>query len=76
MAITVAPKRFASWIAVRPMPLVPPWTSRLSPGASRPRSNTLFQTVKCVSGNPAASPIDTPFGTGRHHAAGAVQYSA
>ena len=30
----------------RPMPLAPPCTSRISPSARRPRSNTLLQTVK------------------------------
>ena len=33
------------------MPLLPPWTSRVSPGARRARSNTLIQTVKNVSGS-------------------------
>ena len=32
VAITVAPQALASWIAVTPMPLVPPWTSSVSPG--------------------------------------------
>ena len=47
--------RWASWIAVVPMPLEPPWISTPSPAASRPRSNTLCQTVKKVSGSAAAS---------------------
>ncbi len=34
VTITVAPKALASWIAVVPMPLEPPWTSSVSPGCS------------------------------------------
>jgi len=30
---TFEPKCLASWMAVVPMPLVPPWTRKLSPGA-------------------------------------------
>ena len=65
-----------SWIAVTPIPLVPPWTRRVSPGRAWPRSMTFDQTVNHVSGNPAASVIAMPAGTGRHCPAGAVQYSA
>ena len=43
---TVAPNALASWIAVVPMPLAPPWISTLSPDLSAPRSNRLCQTVK------------------------------
>jgi hypothetical protein len=46
VAMTVAPKALASWIAVVPMPEVPPWTRKVSPAARRPRSKTLVQTVK------------------------------
>jgi hypothetical protein len=42
-------------MAVTPMPLVAPWTSRVSPGLSAPASNTFAQTVKTVSGRAAAS---------------------
>ena len=73
---TRAPKARPSWIAVVPMPEEPPCTSRLSPGCNWPRSNTLLQTVKKVSGRAAASTIERPAGTGRHCAAGAVQNSA
>ena len=52
---TREPKALASWMAVVPMPLEPPWTSSVSPGFSAPRSNTLVQTVKKVSGTAAAS---------------------
>jgi hypothetical protein len=58
------------------MPLDPPWTRKLSPAASRPRSKTLLHTVKKVSGSDAASIGVIPLGTGRHCGAGAVQYSA
>ena len=65
VAITVAPKALASWIAVVPMPDVPPWTSSVSPAVSRPRSKRFGQTVKKVSGIAAASTIERPSGTGR-----------
>ena len=48
--MTRAPRATASWMAVDPIPLVPPWTSSHSPAASRPRSKTFVQTVKYVSG--------------------------
>ena len=35
VTITVTPKALASWIAVTPMPLDPPWTSSVSPRFSR-----------------------------------------
>ena len=66
----------ANWMAVTPMPLVPPCTNRVSPFCRRPRSNTLLQTVKKVSGNAAASSSDRPWGTGRHCATGATHSSA
>jgi len=43
---TVAPNALASWMAVSPMPLVPPCTRNHSPRMSFARSNTLFHTVK------------------------------
>ena len=46
VAMTVAPKALASWIAVVPIPDVPPCTSRVSPAVSPPRSKTLDHTVK------------------------------
>ncbi|MNV81913.1 hypothetical protein D3C71_1756100 [compost metagenome] len=76
VTITFAPQARASWIAVTPMPLLPPCTSSVSPGCSAPRWNTLLQTVKKVSGSEAASTSDRPRGTGRHCATGATQYSA
>ncbi len=63
-------------MAVVPMPLEPPCTSRVSPAASRPRSNTLVQTVKQASGSAAAATRSTPAGSGRHCGAGTAQYSA
>ena len=76
VASTVAPKAEASWIAVVPMPDEPPCTRKLSPGRRRPRSKTLVQTVKKVSGTAPASTIDRPSGTGRTCGPGATQYSA
>ena len=66
VTITVAPSALASWIAVTPMPLVPPCTSSVSPGCRRARSNTFDQTVKKVSGRLAAS---TSLKPGRHRQA-------
>ena len=64
VAITRDPNALASWIAVVPIPDAPPWTSSVSPGRSRPRSKTLVQTVKVVSGTPPASAIGRSGGTG------------
>ena len=55
VVMTRAPKAVASWIAVVPMPEEPPWISTVSPAFKPPRSNTLCQTVKKVSGMAAAS---------------------
>ena len=60
--------RCASWIAVRPMPPVPPWISTMSPAARRPRSNRLFQTVKKFSGRLAASSSVRPARNGQAEA--------
>lgn len=71
-----APMALPSWMAVTPIPLVPPCTNSVSPFCRRPRSNTLLQTVKNVSGKEAASASDKPWGTGRHCATGATHSSA
>ncbi len=76
VANTRAPNARAIWIAVVPMPLVPPWTRNDSPLRSRPRSKTFIHTVKNVSGIPAAATRSTPPGSGRHCTSGATQYSA
>jgi hypothetical protein len=76
VAKTRAPKARASWIAVVPMPEEPPCTRKDSPAWRPPRSKTLDQTVKKVSGRAAASAKSSPSGTGRHWTAGAVQYWA
>ena len=49
-------------MAAVPIPLEPPCTSNDSPACKRPRSNTLVQTVKKVSGIPAASAAVIPVG--------------
>src|SRR5690606_39761108 len=54
----------------------PPWTSKVSSPDNAPRSNTLVQTVKKVSGSAAASTSLKPSGIGRQLPAGATQYSA
>ena len=64
MAKTRAPRAWASWIAVVPMPEEPPWTRKLSPAARRPRRKTFDQTVKKVSGSAAASVMAKPAGSG------------
>ena len=74
--MTVAPCALAIWIAVTPMPLLPPWISRVSPGCRRPRSKTFDQTVKKVSGRLAASMSLRLAGDGRHWPTGATQNSA
>ena len=56
--ITRAPNCLASWMAVVPIPDVPPWTSSVSPFCKPPRSNTLCQTVKKVSGSAINHNID------------------
>src|SRR3954466_2969963 len=70
VASTVTPNAEASWIAVVPMPEEPPWTRKLSPGWRRPRSKTLVQTVKKVSGMAPASTIGRVAGAGRGWGAG------
>ena len=65
VVITRAPRAVASWMANVPMPLAPPWTSRVSRLCSRPSWNTLDHTVQATSGSAAASTRLTPFGTGR-----------
>ena len=65
VANTRWPKARAIWIAVTPMPLLPPCTSSVSPAASLARSNTLIHTVKNVSGSEAASTMLEPLGHGK-----------
>ena len=69
---TRAPKALPSWIAIVPIPLLPPCTSSVSPLVSPASWKTLAYTVHAVSGNAAASVRPTPAGTGsswpsRHH---------
>jgi hypothetical protein len=81
VAKTRWPRAAASCMAVTPMPLVPPCTSRVSaaprgPLPSMPRSNTALQTVKKVSGRHAAVIMSSPLGIGRHCPIGTATYSA
>ena len=76
VAITFAPNALASWIAVVPMPLEPPCTRNHSPAFSAPRSNTLFHTVKNVSGTAAAFTMSSPPGMGSAAVSSAMQYWA
>jgi len=76
VTITRASNALPSRIAVVPMPLAPPCTSRVSPRCRRERSNTFSQTVKKVSGSAAASSKLSCAGTGRHCTAGAATYWA
>ena len=76
VAITLAPAALAIWTAATPMPLVAPWTMKVSPRASRPRSNTLPKTVNAVSGRLAACTPSSPAGSGRAWRASTTQYWA
>src|SRR6185436_253111 len=76
VTITLEPNALASWIAMVPMPDEPPWISRVSPGFSAPRSNTLCQTVISVSGSAPASWIESDGGTAIACASCAMQYWA
>ena len=76
VTMTWQPKALASWMAVTPMPLLPPCTSSVSPACSRAMWKTFCQTVKKVSGRLAACTMFRPCGTGRHWPAGAMQNSA
>jgi hypothetical protein len=76
VANTRAPLARASCIAVVPIPEEPPWHRNTSPALSRPRPKTLVQTVKNVSGMPAASTADRPCGTGNALSSWTTQYSA
>ena len=62
MTATRAPACLASWIAIVPMPLPPPWTSSVSPAASPAVRKTLEYTVQAVSGSAAASMSVVLFG--------------
>jgi hypothetical protein len=50
-----APNSCANWIAVTPMPLAPPWTSDVSPFASRPILKRLAQ--RCLRQGPGADRV-------------------
>ena len=63
-------------MAIVPMPLAPPCTSSVSPGASAARWNTLAYTVQATSGRPAASVSVTPAGSGSTCPAGTATFSA
>ena len=58
-----APAIFTSRIAAVPMPLPPPWTSTLPPGASPPSWKTFEKTVRKTSGSAAASSSESFAGT-------------
>ena len=66
MQATRAPKALPSWIAIVPMPLLPPCTSSVSPAASPASWKTLAYTVQAVSGNAAASVTLHPRGQRQH----------
>ena len=65
-----------SWIAIVPIPLEPPCTSRVSPGRRWQAWKTLDQTVAVTSGSAAASTRSTPLGTGRSWPTGTATFSA
>ena len=70
------PRLAAIMMAAVPIPLLPPWTSSVSPACRPQRSNTLLHTVKKVSGKAAASTTESAAGRGNTCGAGATQYSA
>ena len=74
--MTRAPNALPSWIAVVPMPLAPPCTSRVSPARSWPTWTRLEYTVQVVSGSAAASTTLRPAGTGSTWPAGTATFSA
>ena len=73
---TLAPKALASWIAIVPIPLLPPCTRRVSPLASPASWNTLEYTVHAVSGKAAAAVTPTFRGTGSSWPSGTATCSA
>ena len=76
MANTRLPVAAAIWIAVTPMPELPPCTSSDLARREAAAVVDVGQTVKKVSGSDAASTSVRPFGTGSACTSGATQYSA
>ena len=76
MQATRAPKALPSWMAVVPIPLLPPCTSRVSPLVSPASWNTLEYTVHTVSGKAAATVTSSCPGTGSSWPAGTTTCSA
>ena len=71
VASTVAPAALASWMAARPTPPAPAWTSTVSPARRWPNSNRQSSAVPYSIGTPAACSRERPSGTaqvaaGRH----------
>src|SRR5699024_6804315 len=73
---TLAPSSRASWIAVVPMPPVPPWISTVCPSPSPPSITRLDTTVAHTSTMPAASVRSMPSGTGSSWPSGTATTSA
>ncbi len=66
VAKTRLPWATASWMAIVPMPELPPCTRKVSPGTSAAagaRSSTIDQTVQATSGSAAALIRSRPAGT-------------
>src|SRR5690606_14865930 len=76
VAYTVAPKLLASWIAVVPIPPLPPCINTVSPGFNSASWNRLCQTVNTVSGRQAAARKSRLSGIGRQCSASTATYSA
>ena len=70
------PSRGASWMAIVPMPELPPCTSRVSPGRSPASMKTFDHTVQVTSGSAAACTRSTPAGTGNSCPTGTATCSA
>ena len=64
VASTVAPARFASWIAATPTPPAPAWISTVSPVVRWPNSNRQSSAVPNATGTQAHLTMSPPSGIG------------
>ncbi len=76
VASTVAPARFASWIAAMPTPPAPAWTSTVSPAWRRPSSNRQSSAVPTGMGTQAAFSRPAPSGMIQVARASTARFSA
>ncbi len=76
VASTRAPARLASWMAARPTPEAPAWTSTVSPALRRPNSNRQSWAVPKATGMTAAWRGSRLSGIGQQLRAGTGRSSA